>query len=129
MNIKHKFTCFLVLFVCFDSSPMPASHVAFKIVPTTLLTAFGAETESQSSISPNSHLMLEGTRVGCEQTALPDSSDVHCLTAMGEPFPFSESELGSYYYFLCLLKELNLSFIRNLIRRFLLIFCQSQAAH
>lgn len=32
MNIKHKFTCFMVLFVYFDNSPMPASHVAFKIV-------------------------------------------------------------------------------------------------
>lgn len=30
MNIKHKFTCFLVLFVCFENSLMPASHIALK---------------------------------------------------------------------------------------------------
>lgn len=98
-----------------------------KIVPTTLPSAFGAETESQSNISPNSHLVLEGNKGWCERATLRDSSGVSCLTAVPEPFPFSQTELGGFYFFLCLLKEVNLSFIHNLMRKFLFMFCQSQA--
>lgn len=54
-------------------------------------------------------------------------SDVSCLTAVPEPIPFSQTELGGFYFFLCLLKEVNLSFIHNLMRKFLFMFCQSQA--
>lgn len=127
MNIKHKFTCFLVLFVCLENSLMPASHVALKIAPTTLLSDLGLKL----SPSPTSLLTLiwcwRGAWAGCEQAALPGSSGVSCLTAVPEPFTFSETELGGYYYSLCLLKEVNLSFIHNLMRRFLFMFCQSQA--
>lgn len=74
------------------------------------------------SPSPTFLLILiwcwRGTRAGCERAALPDSAGVSCLTAVPEPSPLSETELGGYYY---------LSFIHNLTRRFLFMVCQSQA--
>lgn len=93
-----------------------------KIVPTTLPSAFGAETESQSNISPNSHLVLEGNKGWCERAALMSPVSLLCQS----PFLFLRLSWGFFYFFLCLLKEVNLSFIHNLMRKFLFMFCQSQ---